>query len=105
VAILAVLKAGGAYVPLDPSGQAEFLKEVMRKTKAKYVLTESLFASLFDKTNLMSSVIFVDEVSHVEFSNRKKIPLIKPNSPAYPMYTSGSARFPKAVIVTHYNLI
>ena len=43
IAILAVLKAGGAYVPIDPELPLKRKEHIIRDTRARLVLTHSIF--------------------------------------------------------------
>ena len=106
VGVLAVLKAGGAYVPLDPSSPLNRLRYMLADSapvaalthdsvsgSVREVLREGVAAVVDIEADAACwSVAFADDVGHGE---------VRPDDPAYVMYTSGSTGEPKGVLVEH----
>ena len=116
IAILAILKAGGAYVPMDPSYPDDRIKYILKDTKAKIVLTNSIYKEKLSKIEInhkittQLSIVVIDNSSYKEAILEQSI-----NNPvsfattttslAYVIYTSGTTGNPKGVMVEHNGVI
>ena len=103
VAFLAVLKAGGAYMPLDPTFPPEHLAFMLRESGVSVVISTRAYAPIQSKTlrhvvPIESLFIPIDRGEDTPYSNGV-------NNLAYVLYTSGSTGLPKAVGVSHGNII
>ncbi|NJC67404.1 amino acid adenylation domain-containing protein [Planosporangium flavigriseum] len=103
VALLAVLKAGAAYVPLEPAYPQARLREMIEQCGTTLVLTT---AAAHDHIGgLGVDVILLDEERHVAATDPFTEPERRPLDPAYVMFTSGTTGRPKAVVVSHHNVV
>ncbi|MGC3982619.1 MAG: amino acid adenylation domain-containing protein [Steroidobacteraceae bacterium] len=100
VAMLGVAKSGAAYVPIDPEYPAERIHFMLDDTKAALVVSESAFASLFNRPMLSLS-----DVTVMQASSTRPAPVATPGNICYAIYTSGSTGKPKGVILTHHAVI
>jgi amino acid adenylation domain-containing protein len=108
VALLAVLKAGGAYLALDLDYPAQRLRFMLADAAPTVVLTGSAHVSL--AAGIRAATIVLDDpalrarlaghASHDLTDAERRGPL-RPEHPAYVVYTSGSTGTPKGVIITH----
>ncbi|RQU33436.1 amino acid adenylation domain-containing protein [Burkholderia cenocepacia] len=110
VAQLAILKCGAAYVPLDPDYPAARLSMMASHSGCHFALDledaapawpiktlswETLLAQAKSATSDQMSMVATISGEHT----------IKPDDIAYVMFTSGSTGLPKAVGVTHRNVL
>ena len=102
VGMLATLKAGCAYVPLDPGVPPARRRAACRAVGAAQVLTQARLADSFE-----GPVICLDR----DAASIAAAAPVRPDRPvldgqlAYLLFTSGSSGEPKAVAITHDNLI
>ena len=104
IAILAILKAGAAYVPLDPNLPAAQLSPLL-ETGISVVICQDQFAHCppFEGRELVRLTADQDAIA----SCPKAAPAMRvvPDNVAYVIHTSGSTGQPKAVQVTHRNIV
>ena len=115
IAILAILKAGGAYVPMDPSYPNDRIKYILKDTKAKIVLTNSIYKEKLSKIEInhkittQLSIVVIDNSSYeeaiLEQSINNPVSFATTTSLAYVIYTSGTTGNPKRVMVEHNGVI
>ncbi|WCN82390.1 non-ribosomal peptide synthetase [Micromonospora sp. LH3U1] len=100
VAALAVLETGAAYVPLDPAYPAQRLTAIVADARPMMTLTTRDLAG--------SSPEGAGEVLAIEDqpapAGPRPTPALRPEHPAYVVYTSGTKGLPKGVVVTHGGL-
>ncbi|MCW5557073.1 MAG: amino acid adenylation domain-containing protein [Verrucomicrobiae bacterium] len=97
---LAILRAGGCYVPLDPTYPAERLAFMFADSEVKV-----LFAQRHLLERLVphqARLLLPDEITEAP---DHPMPAIRPDAPAYIMYTSGSTGTPKGVVVPHRGIV
>jgi amino acid adenylation domain-containing protein len=104
IGLLGILKAGGAYVPLNPDHPKARLLLQLKESECRIVVTQEKLATQFESfdgeiLNLDQSDVFRKEWE----GNLEQI--ATPESLVYVIYTSGSTGVPKAVAVTHRNLV
>jgi amino acid adenylation domain-containing protein/FkbM family methyltransferase len=105
VGLLAVLKAGGAYVPLDGENPTARLGQQLAEADARVLLTQrSLLAQMPDFGG-PALCLDDDDAPWLAADDADLGSLTTPDHLAYVIYTSGSTGVPKAVGVTHRNLV
>ncbi len=115
IAYYAVLRAGAVYVPIDAGQPMHRTVKMLWSCGAKIVLIdESLRAVLEAHPSLPSKIIVVGIQPTSYHESRRGIealsapsdvaPVCSPTN-AYLLYTSGSTGDPKAVVITHQNLV
>lgn len=112
-AIIGVMKVGGAYLPIDIENPLNRNKEVLRESKAKLIITDSMLISddmkdfLLDESNELGKTVFIDKMKN-EINEKEKVNLQNNNCGndlLYVIFTSGSTGKPKGVMLEHINLI
>ncbi|EAW08665.1 putative nonribosomal peptide synthase [Aspergillus clavatus NRRL 1] len=103
VAMLAINKAGAAFMPLDPSHPSSRLRKIVSRSGCSIALTSRGGFELLK--GIVPCIMVVSE------SNTRKLPdyftdalptaALKPDAPAYCLFTSGSTGEPKGCIVDH----
>jgi amino acid adenylation domain-containing protein len=101
VAMLGVLKAGAAYVPLDPEHPSDRLSSLLQDTGARIVLTEERLAARLPAFE--GELICLDrDRALIDGQEQSGLELrVRPDDPAYVLYTSGSTGEPKGVVGLH----
>ncbi|MEW1569301.1 amino acid adenylation domain-containing protein [Streptomyces sp. NPDC093509] len=101
IAMLAVLKAGGAYVPLHTNQPVTRLRQILDGVDCPVLLADETFHRLVpgDRTTVL--------VTAADTEGRDNPPRTEslPAQLAYLMHTSGSTGEPKAVAVTHRDIL
>ncbi|HMQ76697.1 MAG TPA: amino acid adenylation domain-containing protein [Flavobacteriales bacterium] len=100
VAMLATLRAGGCFVPFDPAYPADRLAFMFSDTDVRVMLTQRHLANALPSHRAKD--IFVEEAMEEADAD---MPAVRPDAPAYIMYTSGSTGTPKGVVVPHRAII
>ena len=97
IAALAVLAAGGAYVPLDPAYPAERLAAIVADARPAVTLTSEAIRG--GVPGGAGEVLTLGELPVP--AGPPPTPALRPEHPAYVVYTSGTKGLPKGVVVTH----
>lgn len=108
IAILSILKVGCAYVPLDPDSPAERLALLLDDTAIPAIITDNkcieklptFHLNFIDIINLNDDASSIASQSHLELHVNSS-----PLDLAYLIYTSGTTRKPKGVLVSHQSVI
>ncbi|GAA1988199.1 non-ribosomal peptide synthetase [Catenulispora subtropica] len=103
VAILAVLRAGGFYVPLDPVYPRDRLNFMLADSRCRAVLAQDTGLDWIDPSS--ARVIPIDAPTVATCSAERLPEVAEADDLAYVIYTSGSTGIPKAVAITHRNLV
>ena len=105
VAILGVIRTGHPFLLLDPNGQPENrLRAILQTSEPEVIICSSEQSSLASR--LLDSVLEVP--AKLRTTPRADVYLpnnIKPISPLYHVYTSGSTGIPKGICITHSNFL
>jgi len=105
VGLLGILKAGGAYVPLDPDYPKERLAYMLSDSQVSVLLTQNKLVNQLPehKAHIICLDTDWETISHK--SEQNPVSGAVAENLAYIIYTSGSTGNPKAVMVTHRNLV
>ena len=98
-AILGILQAGAAYLPLDPGQPDERLEAIVADARPVVVLAQP------EHAHRMSAPVEVLDATPPAKAMRAKPANVAADNLAYVIYTSGSTGIPKAVVVTHHNVV
>ncbi|WP_228828528.1 non-ribosomal peptide synthetase [Nocardia beijingensis] len=107
IAVWAVAKTGGAFVQVEPSHPRERSTTILTDSGAAVGLTRELYRNRLPDTikwlTLDSSSFAATSAaaSPAAISDADRTAPLRPQHPAYLVYTSGSTGTPKGVVVTH----
>ncbi len=104
IAYLAILSAGGTVVPIDANLKAEEIAYILKHSKARVVILSEQFESL---VRSYDNTIHIICLEHVHEQNLSAPTELRPknNETAALIYTSGTTGAPKAVELTHANIL
>lgn len=107
--ILSIWKLGAAYIPLDPTYPFEHIKNLIKDSGAKLIITDSAFfpKRLEEELVGIATVIYIDKCE-ADFKSEHSPDLnnkINVNSLAYVIYTSGSTGKPKGAMIEHKGMM
>src|SRR6185312_5673263 len=102
VSILAVLKTGAAYLPVDPAHPDARIEFMLGDAAPVAVITTAGLRPRLDG----SDVVVIDvEDPRIDSQPSTALPAPAADDLAYMTYTSGTTGVPKAVAVTHRNVM
>ncbi|MEZ5275407.1 MAG: amino acid adenylation domain-containing protein [Opitutaceae bacterium] len=99
VAVLAILKAGAAYLPLDPEYPDERLRLLLESSGTRIILHDAAHTDRL-RGNGFTHLEAKRPAPGTPPSQPPVVP-VRPDDPAYVMFTSGSTGEPKGVEVPH----
>ncbi|MDO5836426.1 MAG: amino acid adenylation domain-containing protein [Methanobacterium sp.] len=96
--MLGIVKAGCAFIPVDPEYPEERIKEIIRDSDARYIITNP------DQPTInLPQAVSVEELLTEENENNPE-PDLTPENLCYLIYTSGSTGKPKGVMLNHLGI-
>jgi len=96
--MLGIVKAGCAFIPVDLEYPEERIKEIIRDSDARYIITNH------DNVTInLPQAVSVDELLTEEDVNNPE-PDLSPENLCYLIYTSGSTGKPKGVMLNHLGI-
>ncbi|MEU2122605.1 non-ribosomal peptide synthase/polyketide synthase, partial [Nocardia niwae] len=107
VAMYAVVSAGGAYVPIDPGHPAERIAHIMSVAAPVVVLTTSRDGVPAGTRCAAMEVDRLDlaECAATPVTDAERVRPLRPQHPAYVVFTSGSTGLPKGVTIPHAAIV
>ncbi|WP_371524556.1 amino acid adenylation domain-containing protein [Streptomyces sp. NBC_01283] len=103
-AMLGIWKAGGAYLPIDPENPGSRVEHMLSVTRPQLLLTRSGTADALPGTDV--ATLLIDDVDlAADGPLTGQVKGLSPQHAAYVMFTSGSTGVPKAVVVSHANVV
>ncbi|KAJ5899844.1 hypothetical protein N7495_004588 [Penicillium taxi] len=102
IARLAILRAGGAYISIHSSNPPAYLNSVIKRTKAKIMLSDPGFADQFLNTIETVVVITPEWLQTLPMKTQSvPLPVVQPYNACTVLFTSGSTGRPKAIVQEH----
>lgn len=98
--LMAILKSGAAYVPVEPSFPPERIRYMMEEARVDFVITNEMYADRIADFPKM----YAEQSIGMEVCDETPMSDVRPDSPAYILYTSGTTGKPKGVIVSNRNV-
>ena len=102
ISMFGVLKAGGAFLLLDPEYPAERMKYMIENSEANLLLTKSKYMFY---VSAACEKLTLDEQDLSGWDDDDMDPEVRPEDPAYIVYTSGSTGVPKGVKISHSSFV
>jgi len=108
-ALLAIAKSGAAYLPIDPNYPSQRTSFILTDAAPRLLITDTATAPTLPETDGEVLTLDTADLPHYGIdvapdSPQEGVPP-RPDNLAYIMYTSGSTGQPKAVAITHHNVV
>jgi amino acid adenylation domain-containing protein len=108
IGMLGILKAGGAYVPLDAGFPPARLRQMIEVSECELILSERAVQRELEWLGEYASVALDAEKEEGQWGgDGSEVPRVQVDAQqlAYVIFTSGSTGVPKAIGVTHRNIV
>ena len=112
MALLAVLKAGAAYMPVDPGYPARRITFMLGEAAPLLLITDGATATNLPGARVPTLVLDRDGTARAlagcpaaPVTDADRRTPLRPDNPAYVMYTSGSTGIPKGIVVTQRSVV
>jgi glycopeptidolipid biosynthesis protein len=108
ITLVAIAKTGAVCLPIDPSYPSERTAYMLTDAAARLLITDTAIApTLPNTTAVVLTVDTTDFDPGIDKIDTTPNPDLRahPDNLAYLMYTSGSTGQPKAVMITHHNVV
>ncbi len=101
VALLGILKAGAAYLPIDPGQPMARTVAMTESADVRVVVADRGYHDLVRRCMPDAAIVSADAGTSGATSS---LAALRPDHPAYVMFTSGSTGQPKGIVTTHQNV-
>ncbi len=109
ISMIGVFKAGGIYLPLDPLYPVDRVRQVLRSSDSRVVLTSSRLADkldgIFEEEVYTPAILQIEELLASSEQQENPQVITGPGNLAYLIYTSGSTGMPKGVMIEHRGML
>jgi amino acid adenylation domain-containing protein len=104
-AILGILRAAAVYVPLDPTHPKARIHTILEEVQPTVIITTDELVGGLELQGWQSWRVDADPLIEADDLGVVSHDELRPESPAYIFYTSGTTGNPKGVVATHGNLM
>jgi amino acid adenylation domain-containing protein len=107
-ALLGILRAGGTYVPVDSDDPPDRIRRIAALCGARIMVSEKQLSQRLDASDLDDSslgIVLMEGVSSLPVNGTPPPAVRGTHQLAYLIFTSGTTGTPKAVAVSHTNVV
>lgn len=104
IALLSILKTGAVYLPISTELPEDRIKEIVKDTNIKMILSSSKYNYTRDNIRFDIPVITIEDLDLLSFSKENINVIFEQSDLAYIIYTSGTTGKSKGVMIGHKGL-